>query len=1071
QGPVNSFGQVAGGAIWSDASESSITIVNCRFTNNRAYEAEYYAYYNYDFYNTEYELIELYTRGGAIYADNSTTITLDNCDFTENFGGALFCGAESDITIDGCTFTGNMGLSQSDSLEKGSFESGEDDAYDPFGYYGDYIDALEGQAGGNLESPAGAVDLGPFGLLTVVNSDFRDNFTSDHGGAVHSRSDVSFTTSSFSGNSAGGNGGAVYIFENVDPNYLGVPITNLSLTIDTCSFSGNTAFAGGVHAGTALGGGGLCADHFEGSITDTYFLGNTSQNGGGLCLVDGIVDITGGGINANTARANYGLGGGFACINTDTVISDCMIQDNKLTGDDSRGGGVAFYGGDAAMAQVMSNCLVTGNESVSDGGGVYCAFEANAEISNTTFSDNSAGTYGGAIACNWDADPNIIDSIFNNCGPYAISEEKETVLIEEDIPSEIKNSLFNNIAVADYAEYDHLTGDVKTLSFANIDPDHTINITYSDIITGDPEFVAGPIGNYYLSHEATGQLADSVCVDAGDPGVTVYSDPNYTTRTDSAPDIDNVDIGYHYPNAVNVDTYELTVTVVGGHGTADPIGTGKYLAGSAVTITATPDAGYRIDTWSGGTVNDSTKEVVNVVVMGSDKNIEIRFEQPSTLVVGSTSEYTSIQRTIEAAEDGDTVLIPVGVYDAVDWFDVIRIINKSVTLSGFNPDDPDAVAATVLSGYHITIANAGPQTLIQGLTITRSRMRIYNSKCRLQNVDFLSNNWTGLDGFPGEVLAPTGLKNIGGHDGGDGTSIFGGALAIFNSSPIIANTRFIDCSATGGDGGEGEVGKLPHPIGGDGGWAGKAHGGAVYITTESHPEFYNCVFENCFAQGGNGGDGGDDGPGLNHGGRGGNWEWSDSLEELYWHFSFWWDGWSYGYMFDEKYGPYARFEDNWQYQSYGTWGGFGDWSADWSIRDWENYWRDYNAYIWPTWREWTTIFFTFIPYTGVYDPHWEYSGYGGAVYCRDSSSMKFEDCIFNNNSTLGGFSGVGGNNWPKPDRPISMENFGGAVYVKEDCNVEFTGCLFDDNVADRSLAEDNDDYYVSYGGAVAFEEN
>lgn len=65
-------------------------------------------------------------------------------------------------------------------------------------------------------------------------------------------------------------------------------------------------------------------------------------------------------------------------------------------------------------------------------------------------------------------------------------------------------------------------------------------------ISGDPLFVTGPLGDYYLSHsDAEGQ--QSPCVDAGRGYASVYGLDDYTTCTDHRPDAGIVDIGYHYP--------------------------------------------------------------------------------------------------------------------------------------------------------------------------------------------------------------------------------------------------------------------------------------------------------------------------------------------------------------------------------------------------------------------------------------------------------------------------------------------------------------------------------------------
>ena len=62
-------------------------------------------------------------------------------------------------------------------------------------------------------------------------------------------------------------------------------------------------------------------------------------------------------------------------------------------------------------------------------------------------------------------------------------------------------------------------------------------------ISANPEFVAGPDGDYYLSQIAAGQGSDSPCVDAGTATGYPYDG---TTRTDEAPDTGAADMGFHY---------------------------------------------------------------------------------------------------------------------------------------------------------------------------------------------------------------------------------------------------------------------------------------------------------------------------------------------------------------------------------------------------------------------------------------------------------------------------------------------------------------------------------------------
>jgi hypothetical protein len=97
-----------------------------------------------------------------------------------------------------------------------------------------------------------------------------------------------------------------------------------------------------------------------------------------------------------------------------------------------------------------------------------------------------------------------------------------------------------------------------TLSYSNVyggmsavytEQDSTIEMGDGNMAT-NPLFVAGPLGDYYLSQQASGQDATSPCVDAGRNTVVNVGLESYTTRTDEVGDTDRVDMGYHYPGFV-----------------------------------------------------------------------------------------------------------------------------------------------------------------------------------------------------------------------------------------------------------------------------------------------------------------------------------------------------------------------------------------------------------------------------------------------------------------------------------------------------------------------------------------
>jgi hypothetical protein len=82
------------------------------------------------------------------------------------------------------------------------------------------------------------------------------------------------------------------------------------------------------------------------------------------------------------------------------------------------------------------------------------------------------------------------------------------------------------------------------------------NVSGTGNIHDDPRFVTGPLGNYYLSQTAAGQVVDSPCVDAGSDTAANQGMDIFTTRTDELKDKSIVDMGYHYsfsPGSPDID--------------------------------------------------------------------------------------------------------------------------------------------------------------------------------------------------------------------------------------------------------------------------------------------------------------------------------------------------------------------------------------------------------------------------------------------------------------------------------------------------------------------------------------
>ncbi|NIR67461.1 MAG: S8 family serine peptidase, partial [candidate division Zixibacteria bacterium] len=1002
-----------------------------------------------------------------MYSVPDNTIILNNCDFLVNLGGAVYCARNCNLDLDNCVFEENS----------------------------------ETAAGG-------AIYIAENGFADIDDCSFEDNSSIGDGGAILCNSDADFTRCLFAGNMAGGYGGAIDAYYEVfDPNIYNI----LKLNFESCGFVGNKA-VDDIYAY----GGAVYFEDFEAEFNDCYFLNNTSKSGGGLFLTTGTVTMNGGIVNGNKAlgasgidtsyvaqinpyligaplsasagdassmfdmvgrwgeahwidlSTSFSMGGGIVLADTHATIEDCVLQNNVAESVNGTGGAIILYGGN--VNHLIKNCLLTDNIAEAEGGAIATAIHSRPRIQNCTFVNNSSDKFGSAVYSDWTTEVVISDSIFDNCNNVAIGEEYSG----GDI---LEHCLFNNNADGDYGIYDGDTGqtDIMSGTDPNIDPNGTN-------IAGDPLFVTGPLGDYYLSQISAGQTLDSPAVNAGSRLALILGLHMHTTRTNGIIDVGLVDIGYHYPSHLGLEQFTLTSAVISGHGTVAPI-LGTYYKGMLVTLTADPDTGYRVHRWT-GTANDTVRDANNFVVMLGNRDVTVEFAQPRRIVVGGDDpNYTSIQRAIDAAKDGDTVVLPTGVYDppypGYPYPQLTITIDKGITLRSENPDEPSCVAATIIDNVIFEIYTVDTEATIDGLTITNSRMHINFCSPTIRNCVFRENNWFGADG----ILLLNG-------DGEDGVSVNGGAMTMYNSSPIVENCIFQDCNVTGGNGLDG----ADQPVsGGDGGWAGWAYGGAAYIGYGSSPVFTDCSFVNCSAIGGNGGNGGDATGPILHGGRGGNYMWSPSEETGPGTFPnwFWWDGWSWG-MFDADGIPTlggGYYKDYWKYSGHGgavyiendsnpkfyncnfvnnqTYGGIsGLGGFPFETPDVQMTIENFGGAVYACYGSapvFTKCNFTDnmadptldpAVYVGLFAPEDIFASYGGTIAAEDGAFVKLVDC----NVVLGEATVGGGVYWSNAGMEINncvisdnIAYYGGGLH-----SVESTGTITDSTIIENQAFLDTD---------------
>lgn len=1050
-GMLYSYGTVAGGAIFY-GEEADSYINNSIFENNQAY-LPLPMNIQLDYYTIPADVYD-YTRGGAIFADPNVTLLINRCQFTDNLGGAVYAETGAKLTVSNSRFEGNATYDPNE---------GKTGIYNLEAYF---MPDLEEQP----DQPSGAITVKANSetATEIVNCEFVGNLSDGSGGALYTQSDINVSDSLFSTNDAVLRGGAIFSYRHIpDPN-----TDTLLVNLQNCEFTYNSSdeLGGAMYAKNCYIAGN---DENEFGVQNCQFVGNKAPSGGGLLAVESDLTISNGLFVANQATGlaptfgmvtdtlteimyyslyysiyedgvvtasnhqsvlDEGVGGGLYLVDTKTAISNTRILDNTANGVNAAGGGLCINGGvDGVTTHDLKNCLIAGNSAQKNGGGMKLMIYANPQFANCTIVDNTAGNLGGGMFLDTSSKATIVNSILAGNSPTDTYEQKAG------------------------------------------------SVSVAPVFGGSPMFVTGPLGKYYLS-------PSSPAVNGGNKTAAEAGMNTFTTNPAVPVILDSgqVDLGYHHDDPTFLAKFALTVTVQDNRGTVTqlplPFG-GRYYYGQIVDLMATINTDYVITGWSGGTVNDDSTATSNSVVINYNnavpvfkengtvdyykKAIVVKVRQRDTYYVGGSTGLPDLQRAIDAAQDGDQILVypgtispPVGTDDSsfLGYYRIINLDGKALRISGMNPDDENTVRNTVFSEYAFILSNATEDTWIEGITIQMSvsaggsvsAMAILNGNPIIRNVIFRDCRQTGA--VQSKVLN----CNNSVMDGSNVASMHGGAVSILEGAPKFINCKFEDNGVFGSVAMNGANGCAAHPDGGEGGWPGRAYGGAVYAAFSSKPTFESCTFTGNQAFGGVGGNGGNGATIDNvwyYGGRGGGYLWPESIENDVQNYWFWFDGWEEG----DKYWYYADFFGRYDYDVWANWFGWDKWNS------WEEFFAS-SEY---------QISYSLSPKVDGYEEYWKYSGFGGAVYVGYLSEATFTDCTFEGNETRGSRSGVGGlsgnGRYPTPNRQLNLPNAGGAVYAAYDSKLVFDNCRFSGNVADTSTVEVPITYEVSFGGAVAYE--
>lgn len=215
--------------------------------------------------------------------------------------------------------------------------------------------------------------------VTIANSDFIDNWGKDVGGAFVGAELITVRSCRFESNRSEDNGGGMRL-----------SLRDLAV-IESCEFVDNSSkyLGGGLY---------VFKDKYELRVSSTTFVGNQSNEGGGLfARENGPLTLTDCEFRDNQASFVPGVGGGVGGGLVAEDVGDVNVVDCRFIGNSASRHGGGMYKDSCDTLNVYNSKFIQNTSLAGSGGGIGGSGSTETDIVQCLFAGNVAGLNGGAL--------------------------------------------------------------------------------------------------------------------------------------------------------------------------------------------------------------------------------------------------------------------------------------------------------------------------------------------------------------------------------------------------------------------------------------------------------------------------------------------------------------------------------------------------------------------------------------------------------------------------------------------------------------------------------------------------